>query len=135
MLCKILKAHIVVENFSSVKSMKYITKYDSKGRDMATFATDDEGEQDIVCNYAHILWEWTASSSLGSYQKSVCLRTSWIKPDYKKKILYNVQKFITNHSVIFLVESMHLIIPCQIVECQTRMKKIVLNHEIYREAN
>ena len=51
LLCKILKAHINVEYCSSVKAIKYITKYVNKGSDMATFPTGDEGGQDEIKKY------------------------------------------------------------------------------------
>ena len=51
LLCKILKAHINVEECSSMKAIKYITKYVSKGSDMATFAIGDEDGRDEIKNY------------------------------------------------------------------------------------
>ena len=50
LLCKILKAHINVDYCSSVKAIKYITKYINKGSDMATFAIG-EGGRDEIKNY------------------------------------------------------------------------------------
>lgn len=45
LLCKTIKAHINVEYCSSVKAIKYITKYINKGSDMATFRIGDEAER------------------------------------------------------------------------------------------
>ena len=51
LLCKIRKAHINVEYCSSVKAIRYITKYVDKGSDMVTFAIGDEGGRDEMKNY------------------------------------------------------------------------------------
>ena len=49
--CKILKAHINMEYYSSVKAIKYIIKYVKKGSDMATSAIGDDGGQNEKKNY------------------------------------------------------------------------------------
>ena len=51
LLCKILKAHINMEYCSSMKAIKYITKYVNKVSDMATFAIGDQADRDEMKNY------------------------------------------------------------------------------------
>lgn len=82
--------------------MKFITKYDRKGRDMPTFPIDDEGEQDIVCNYAHILWDWSASSSLGSHQKNNMSQDFLNQARLQKENIVLCSEFY-NQSMIFSV--------------------------------
>ncbi|RCN45090.1 hypothetical protein ANCCAN_08900 [Ancylostoma caninum] len=52
LLSKMFEAHINVEYFNSVKSIKYICKYVTKGNDMAVFRLEDEnGVLDEILQY------------------------------------------------------------------------------------
>ena len=46
--CKIQKAHINMEFCSTVKGIKYITKYINNGSDMATFSIGVVGRRDEI---------------------------------------------------------------------------------------
>ena len=79
----------------------------SQIRQFAIMLTADEIEQ------PSLIWFWI----------TICLKTFWIKPDYKMKIcpLNFSQKLITNISAIYPVEFRTLIVPWLIVRCQSLM--------------
>ncbi|XP_015925245.2 uncharacterized protein [Parasteatoda tepidariorum] len=51
LLCKTYKAHINVELFSSVKSIKYLCKYVNKGSGKAIFAVQNVNKNDEITHY------------------------------------------------------------------------------------
>ncbi|KAL4153586.1 hypothetical protein QTP88_001419 [Uroleucon formosanum] len=111
LLLKIFDAYINVELCSSVKSIKYITKYINKGSDQATFSLDNRNEVEQFQSGRYIC---SSKATYDTFQEA-CKAMGLLEDDFQwENTLFEATVCCTSPSIRYLFAI--LIVFCQVTD-------------------